>query len=142
MKAMLGIILAFSFSASAATDLGSLSKLNGKTGEGLNAYESGTFACSIEVIKEENSLTINQTGAYYSELSIYGNDVVKAEKTSSGLVLETAKSDPFKSGLCGDWISARNVSTEAIITSNKVEISLRYKCGLKSHKDTYTCSIK
>jgi hypothetical protein len=130
--------------AQAAFDMSKVQSLNGRTGQGTNAYEQGSFDCTVEVSKEDNSLSIVQKDAYASTMIILGDFVEQAEQKGSSIVLQTNSSNPSKSGLCGDHLSARNVITVAKLSKSEVNIAMSYRCGLlpKRNVDTFTCNLK
>ncbi|MDG0817686.1 hypothetical protein [Bdellovibrio svalbardensis] len=130
--------------AHAAFDMGKLQSLNGRSGQGTNAYEKGNFACTVEVSKEDNALSIVQRDAYASTMLILGDFVEKAEQQGSAVVLQTNSSNPSKSGLCGDFMSARGLVTVAKVSKDEVTIAMSYRCGLipKRNIDTFTCKLK
>lgn len=143
MKKLFTVILAVSMSsvAFARLDFKKYSSLDGKSGTGQNAYEEGEFNCSVEIDTQENVLTIVHDGAYESRTIILGDEIVSQSSTSNGIALETEKSSPTKSGLCGDFISAISLQQRLEITTKSVSITTSYKCFLKSHRDVMTCNF-
>lgn len=131
-------------SAQAAFDMNQLASLNGRTGVGVNAYEEGGFKCTIEISADDNSLAIYQPDAYASTMLILGDSVKVAEQNGSTLFLQTNSSNPSKSGLCGDHMTARSVVTEARISKDEVTITTSYRCGFipKRNADTFSCKLK
>lgn len=139
--AVLSLISTLAFSASSMSQF---KNLEGKAGIGKNAYEGDkNFDCYVEIDENSNTLTIIHQGAYESTV-FFGDDVVKSTKTSSGLTLSTAETNPSKSGLCGDFSKARNLKDTLEVNKNSIKMTRSYKCGLigKTNEDVFTCNLK
>jgi hypothetical protein len=143
MKKLFCIISLLSVtSAFASVDLSQFSKLEGRSGVGTNPYEDNSLSCYIKIDAENNTLSIEQPDASYSNAIVFGNEVVKQTNSDGVIILTTKESNPFKSGLCGDWLKARSVKNILKVNPNSVQISLSYRCGLVSHEDVTTCKLK
>lgn len=144
MKNIIAMLFALALNSAvfAAVDLSSLAYLHGRSGEGLNAYEQGSFDCGINVDKKLNKLSLIQLNHSLYKVYILGSEVEKLVQTKNEITLESEEIEPLRTYLCGEWLATRNFSVKAVITEKEVKISYRYYCGIVKQTDTFTCKFK